>query len=124
VPRMMDMVLTGEIRSQDAFWVLAVLIGHRQNGVRAWGAVTDRWDDVMAVLPPAHRYRILDLLKYRSEPELAATLPGWFEDHPIEGAEKSINQKLEMVKVRSALREREGESIGPALGSASSDRLP
>jgi len=124
VPRILDLVLSGDIRSQDSFWVLALLIGDRQNGVLAWGAITDRWDEVMAGLPPAHRYRILDLLKYRSEPGLAETLPAWFENHPIEGAEKSISQKLEMVKVRSALRAREAGSIGPALRSASPSPLP
>jgi puromycin-sensitive aminopeptidase len=113
--RLTDMILAGDVRSQDSFWVLAVLIGQRDTGVRAWQLVTERWDDLMAVLPPAHRYRILDHLRYRSEPEIAASLRDWFAEHPIPGADKAVSQKLEMVDVRSGLRRRESERIGDAL---------
>jgi hypothetical protein len=122
--RILDMVFDRRIRSQDAFWVLAVLIGQKTTGAAAWKLITDRWDEVMAVLPPAHRYRILDHLKYRSEPDIVESLPAWFAAHPIAGSEKAISQRIEMVNVRAGLRERESERIGDAIRSARSDGLP
>jgi puromycin-sensitive aminopeptidase len=122
--RILDMVFDRRIRSQDAFWVLAVLIGQKTTGAAAWKMITDRWDEVMAVLPPAHRYRILDHLKYRSEPDIVESLPAWFAAHPIAGSEKAISQRIEMVNVRAGLRERESERIGDAIRSARSDGLP
>ncbi len=116
--RLFDMILDGSIRSQDSFWVIALLLGHRENGPRAWRILTERWEEVMGVLAPNHRYRILDHLKYRSEPELAASITEWFADHDIPGAEKAIAQRLEMIAVRVGLREREAERLGGALHPA------
>ena len=113
--RLVEAILSGDIRSQDSFWVLAVLLGHRENGPATWSLVMERWDDLMAVLAPNHRYRILDAIKFRSEPDVAASIKDWFEDHTIEGAEKAISQRLEMIDVRVGLRERESERLGGHL---------
>ena len=119
--RIIDMVLSGQIRSQDSFWVVAALLGHRENGARTWRLLTEQWDDVMAVLAPNHRYRILDQIKYRSEPGVADSIRTWFDTHTIEGSEKVISQRLEMLDVRVRLREREGDRLGGRLGDIASD---
>ncbi len=113
--RIIDMVLSGDIRTQDSYWVVALLIGHRDNGVRAWKLITERWEEIIAALAPNHRYRILDQLKFRSEPDVAQSVHEWFETHTFPGMEKKISQKLEMLDVRVGLREREGNRIGDAL---------
>jgi puromycin-sensitive aminopeptidase len=113
--RLFDQVLSGEVRSQDSFWLLAVLLGHRENGPRTWELVTEHWDDLMGVLAPNHRYRILDLIKYRSEPDVAAAIQEWFSTHSMPGSEKVIAQRMEMLEVRVGLREREGERLGARL---------
>ena len=113
--RIVRMVIDRDIRTQDSFWVLALLLGHRENGPRAWELITENWEAVMAVLPPTNAYRILDQVHYRSEPEVAASIHAWFEDNEIPGADKKVAQKLEQLEVRSRLREREGERLGEAL---------
>jgi puromycin-sensitive aminopeptidase len=117
-PRLFAMILDGSIRSQDSFWVIALLLGHRENGPRAWRLLTERWDELMAVLAPNHRHRILDSIKFRSEPEVAASITQWFTDHGIPGADRAVAQRLEMIAVRVALREREAERLGGALHPA------
>ena len=116
--RVVDMVADREIRNQDSFWVLAVLLGARDTGPIAWNAVKARWDDLLAVLPPSNAYRMLDLLYLRSEPEVAADIASFLEANPIPGAEMKIAQRLEQLRVRVGLREREGTAIGEALRSA------
>ena len=69
----------------------------------------------MAILAPDHRYRILDGIKYRSEPRVAEAIRTWFSTHTIEGFDKAIAQRLEMLDVRVGLREREAERVGEAL---------
>ena len=113
--RLFDQVLSGEVRSQDSFWLLAVLLGHRENGPRTWELVTEHWDDLMGVLAPNHRYRILDMIKYRSEPDVAASIREWFATHEIPGCDKVVAQRMEMLEVRVGLREREGERLGARL---------
>ena len=109
--KMFTMVIDGDIRSQDSFWVLALLLGQRQNGVLIWSLMRENWDAMIAVLPPQAGRRILDLVQYRSEPEVAESIHEWFEDHTISGGEKFIQQSLELLDVRVGLREREAEAL-------------
>lgn len=108
---LMEMVLEGEIRSQDAMWVVALLLGHRENGPRVWRAVRDHWDATIAVMPPQNARRILDLIPYRSEPEVAADIEAWLADHPIESGKLYAEQQVELMKVRVALRQREATRL-------------
>jgi hypothetical protein len=114
---MVQMILDGGIRSQDANWVLARLIGNRETGVRSWEMITENWEDVLAAMPVLNSRRMLDLVQYRSEPDVAASIMQWLETHPIPSGGKHVAQKMEQLQVRVALREREAYRLGDALGS-------
>ena len=109
------MVLDGEIRAQDSFWVLALLLGHRDNGPRIWQMIMDDWDAVIGVIPPVVKRRILDLIPNRSEPEVAASIFAWFDEHAIPGGDAATKQQLEVLRANVGLRSREGERLGAAL---------
>jgi hypothetical protein len=113
--RLFHMVLEGEVRTQDSFWVLALLLGHRDNGPMIWGLIEDHWDKVMEVVPPVTKRRILDLLPNRSEPDVAAAIEAWFEDHSIPGGDMATKQQLELLRANVSLREREATRLGNAL---------
>ena len=107
VEELFQMVLDGDVRRQDAFWVVALMLGGRENGPRVWELMKENWDRLLEQMPPSTGRRILDLLPHRSEPEVAADIEAWLADHPIRGGEKYADQQIELMKVRVALRERE-----------------
>ncbi len=109
------MVLDGDIRRQDAFWVVALMLGQRETGPRVWELMKENWDAMLERIPPATGRRILELLPHRSEPEIAADIEAWLADHPIKGGELFAQQQLELLKVRVGLREREANRLGEAL---------
>jgi aminopeptidase N len=113
--RLFQMILDGDVRSQDAFWVLAVMLGHRDNGPIVWDLMKEHWDAMLSVLPPTTSRRILDLLPHRSEPDVAADIEAWLSDHHIPGADMYAPQQVELMKVRVGLRQREQERLGAAL---------
>jgi puromycin-sensitive aminopeptidase len=115
--RMIQMILDGGIRSQDANWVLARLIGNRETGVRSWEVITENWEAVLVAMPVLNSRRMLDLVQYRSEPDVAASIMQWLRTHPIPSGGKHVAQKMEQLQVRVALREREASRLGDALGS-------
>jgi hypothetical protein len=117
--KLFRMCLDGTVRTQDTFWVLALLIGHRENGPLVWNLVTEHWDEVIDVIPPATKRRLIDLLPNRSEPEVAASIEAWFEDHEIPGGALAVRQQLELLKANVGLRGREGTSMGEALDELS-----
>jgi len=104
--RLFRMVLDGDVRRQDAFWVVALMLGNRENGPLVWKMMKEHWDALLETMPPATGRRILDLLPYRSEPDVAVDIEAWLADHPIRGGEKYADQQIELMKVRVALRER------------------
>ena len=115
--RLFHMVLDGDIRSQDSYWVLALLVGHRENGPRIWSLIRENWEATLSAIPPQNGRRLIDLIHYRSEPEVAASIRAWFADHSIKGGERYADQQLELLEVRVGLREREGEALGASLRS-------
>ena len=113
--RLFRMVLDGDVRRQDSFWVVALMLGSRENGPRVWELMKDNWDALLDQMPPATGRRILDLLPNRSEPVVAADIEAWLTDHPIKGGEKYADQQIELLKVRVGLRERESTRLGTTL---------
>ncbi len=113
--QLLEMLISGEIRRQDGAWVTARLIGHRTTGVESWLRIKARWDDVLAAVPPQSQRRILDLLPFRSEPDIADDIERWFDGHPLAGGSKYVEQQLELLKVRVGLRVREEGRLGDSL---------
>ncbi len=113
--QLLDMLISGEIRRQDGAWVTARLIGHRTTGAESWQRIKDRWDDVLAAVPPQSQRRILDWLPFRSEPEVAADIEDWLEGNALAGGSKFVEQQLELLKVRVGLRGREEGRLGESL---------
>ncbi len=113
--RLFDLVLDGDVRSQDAFWVLAVMLGDRENGPYVWELMKERWDEMMEALPPTTGRRILDRIPFRSEPDVAADIEAWLTDHQIQGGDMYGPQQIELMKVRVGLRQREQDRLGAAL---------
>ena len=113
--RLFDLVLDGDVRSQDAFWVLAVMLGDRENGPYVWELMKERWDEMMEALPPTTGRRILDRIPFRSEPDVAADIEAWLTDHQIQGGDMYGPQQIELMKVRVGLRQREQDRLGDAL---------
>jgi puromycin-sensitive aminopeptidase len=114
--KLFQMVIDGEIRSQDSMWVLALLLGHRENGPRVWELIKANWDATLAAMPPQNKQRMLDLLHFRSEPAVAADIAAFLAVHPIPAGEKFTTQQVELMNVRVGLRERESDRLASALG--------
>ena len=112
-----QMVLDGDVRRQDSFWVVATMFGHRENGPRIWELMKENWDDLLGQMPPSTGRRILDPLPRRSEPDVAKDIEAWLADHAIMGGEKYAEQQLELLKVRVGLRERESTRLGEVLST-------
>ena len=113
--KLFQMVLDGDIRRQDAFWVVALMLGQQETGPRVWELMKENWDAMLEQIPPATGRRILELIPNRSEPEIAADIEAWLADHPIKGGELFAQQQLELLKVRVGLREREASRLAEAL---------
>ncbi len=104
---MLEMLADGRFRRQEATGVIARLLGHRDTGATSWRKVRDNWETMLSYPPPQNVRRILDLVHFRSEPDVAADIKRWVEANPIPGADKHVAQQLERLDVRVRFRERQ-----------------
>jgi len=99
-------VTDGDIRTQDAPFVLAYSVVNRDLGHRAWEFLKANWDDLTMRFPTTLWVRMADGVRFLTEPGDPADAAAFFEDHPIPQSAKSLQQILERQRVMTALRER------------------
>ena len=104
-------LLTDEVRTQNAPFLLAAAMGHLDHGPRAWELVTRRWDELNQRFPANSIPRMLGGVRSLSTPELAADVAAFLAEHPVPQGALTVAQHLEKLTVNVELRAREGKSF-------------
>ena len=105
-------VITSEVRSQNAPYLLSAAMSHRSHGPLAWELVRDRWEELNRKFPQNSIPRMISGIRSLSIPSLAAEIQSFFEDHPIPQGHLTVQQHLEKLSVNVELRRREGHRLG------------
>ncbi|HTH06930.1 MAG TPA: ERAP1-like C-terminal domain-containing protein, partial [Ilumatobacteraceae bacterium] len=114
--RTMDLALSGEVKTQNAPFLIFRCIANRKQGEAAWNIVRRRWSDANDKFPPSTIVRMIDSVKNLTSPPVVADVQGFFVEHPIPQGAKTLEQILERQRLNAALRERESERLTDALG--------
>ena len=116
--RACEFAMGGEVKTQNAPFLLRMCIANRAHGAAAWQFVRQRWDEANTRFPSNTIVRMVDSVKLLTEPEVAADVQAFFAEHPIEQAAKTLDQILERQRVNVALRARERDRLAEALSGA------
>ncbi len=111
----LTMTLNGEVRTQDAPYLVAQCMRNRDNGSQAWQFVKDNWNELLQAYPDNAMVRMLDGFKLLSYPDVAADIEAFFQSHAVPVGELTLQQHLEKLRVNVTLREREAERLAAAL---------
>ncbi len=109
------MTLNGEIRTQDAPYLVGFAMGNDDQGERVWRFVTEHWDEMLEAFPDNAIVRMAGGIRALSKPDIAAEIEKFFETHKVPTGELTMQQHLEKLRVNVALRERESASLAEAL---------
>ncbi len=116
-----DLAFSGEVRSQDAPFLVAGILSRRDGCTVAWEAMEHRWDEMLDRWPPKSLHRVLE-----SMPGLAAAgdayaqrAMAWLDAHPLGVGERKVLQARERLLVNLAFKARLAGRLGPVLGAAS-----
>ncbi len=119
VHRTLDLVFSGEVRSQDAPYLLAGILARRDSCLAAWEAIELHWDEMLLRWPPNTVHRMLEQL-----PALVAAGDGavqrasaWLDSHPVTRGELKVRQSRERLHVNQAFKARVAGQLLPALSS-------
>ncbi|MBJ83457.1 MAG: peptidase [Acidimicrobiaceae bacterium] len=105
-------LITSEVRSQNAPYLLSAAMSHRSHGRLAWELIRDRWEELNEKFPQNSIPRMVSGIRSLSTPDLAAEIQTFFEGHPIPQGHLTVLQHLEKLGVNVELRRREGHRLG------------
>ncbi|MGB8860064.1 MAG: M1 family aminopeptidase, partial [Ilumatobacteraceae bacterium] len=115
IERTVELAFSGEVRSQNAPFLLHRCIANRHHGVASWQALRQRWAEANERFPANTIVRMIDPVKLLTSPDVVADVQSFFSEHPIAQAKKGLDQVLERQRVNAALLAREAERLSAAL---------
>jgi puromycin-sensitive aminopeptidase len=113
--RTLELSLSGDVRTQDAPYLLGSAIDNRDNGAAAWAFVSGHWDDITARFPANSLSRLVGGIRSVRDRALASDVVAFLDDHPIPQGELQVRQHVERMWVSVALAEREADRLAGML---------
>jgi puromycin-sensitive aminopeptidase len=114
--RVCELAVSGEVRTQNAPFLLNLCIANRRHGAVAWTFVRDNWQYANEHFPVNTIARMVTNARLLDTAELVDDVHEFFAHHRIPQAEKTLEQILERQRVNAALRVREAVDLTAHLG--------
>ncbi len=113
----LKMCINGEVRTQDAPFLVGSSMTNRYRGEMAWEFVKLHWDDMSELYPETMMVRMLGGIRSLSQPDVATDVKAFFADHQVPTGELTLAQHLERLEVNVAFRQREAGRLADWLNS-------
>ena len=107
--------INGEIRTQDAPFVVRTMLMLVHSRERAWAFVKKQWDTMDRLYPKHGLRRMAEGVIGLATPEWEADVHRFFQERTIDFGGKTLEQYLEQLRVAVALRERERGALAGYL---------
>ena len=115
IRRTCELAISDDVKTQNAPFLLRGAIGNREHGALAWDFVRRNWATLTARFPRNTIVRMVETVKLLDRPEEVADVQAFFAEHPIEQAQKTLDQVLERQRVNAAVRARAAAPVRVAL---------
>jgi puromycin-sensitive aminopeptidase len=109
----MEMTLNGEVRTQNAPYLMHALLLNTVCRYEAWDFVKQHWEEMIRKFPDAALPRMCEAVVGLLERE--GEVHEFFKAHRVRLGGKIIDQHLERLRVAVAFRKREGANLSAAL---------
>ena len=115
VQRTCELAMSGEVRTQNAPFLLNRCVANREHGEQAWAFVRQHWDEANERFPENTIIYMVDSVKLLTGETVSADVQAFFAEHTIPQSVKTLEQVLERQRVNADLRRREGERLAGEL---------
>jgi len=109
----MEMTLNGEVRTQNAPYLMHALLLNTVCRYEAWDFVKKHWEEMIRKFPDAALPRMCEAIVGLLDRE--AEVHEFFQAHRVRLGGKIIDQHLERLRVSVAFRRREGANLAATL---------
>jgi puromycin-sensitive aminopeptidase len=105
-----------EVRTQNAPYLIAMLLANRVGGPVVWESVKEQWGALLERFPVNSHNRMLSTVRtlYMTQ-ALAADVTEFLRTHPLRSGQRSVDQALERLGVNVAFAARHRSELGPVL---------
>ena len=116
--RTLAKTINGEIRTQDAPFIVAATMTNVHGRELAWEFVKTNWDEMDRLFPKQGLRRMCGGIVGLATPELEQDVRNFFISRNISLGGRTLDQYLEQLRIAVAFREREGNRIQVTLANA------
>lgn len=113
--RTCELAFSGEVKTQNAPFLLNRCIANRFHGELAWSIVRQHWQEANEKFPVNTIVRMVDSVKMLNSNVAEADVQAFFGEHGIPQAVQTLQQVLERQRVNAALRRRESDALAATL---------
>jgi puromycin-sensitive aminopeptidase len=113
--RTLDLALSGEVRTQDAPYLVRSLLMNVQARELAWAFVKEHWDSMERQYPQGAFRRMCEGITALATPALEADVQAFVAAKKISLGGKTLEQYLEQLRIAVAFREREAATLAAYL---------
>jgi puromycin-sensitive aminopeptidase len=114
--RALDLALSTEVRTQNAPYLIGIVLANRGAPDVAWSFVEQQWDEINRRFPSNSISRMIEGIASQADPGLAARARAFLEAHPVPQGAMLVAQSLERLDVNVAFGQREAAAVAIALG--------
>lgn len=116
--RTLARTINGEIRTQDAPFIVGSLLTNVYGHERAWEFVKANWGQMDRLFPKQGLRRMCGGIIALATPELERDVQSFFHAHRIDLGGKTLDQYLEQLRIAVSFGERERKTLPRTLQSA------
>jgi puromycin-sensitive aminopeptidase len=116
--RTLDLCLSGEVRSQDAPYLIGTILSSRAGAGLAWDFIETHWETITSRFPDNSIPRLLEGIGGITDPSLAGRIHRFLDAHPVPQGKKQLDQSRERLDINVAFRQRIAASLAKELGNA------
>jgi puromycin-sensitive aminopeptidase len=118
VARTLALALSGEVRTQDAPFLVRALMYGTHSREQAWAFVQANWERMSRDFPTTGLRRLCEGVTALARPEWETAVRAFFRERQVSLGGKVLEQYLEQLHIAVRLREREGEALRAYLRAA------
>jgi puromycin-sensitive aminopeptidase len=118
--RSTELAFSGEVRSQDAPYLVMGVLGRREGAALAWAAIEAHWDQMLDRWPSNTVHRMLEALPALAAegPDAAGRAFDWLDTHPLPRGGRKVLQARERLGINLAFKDRVGPRLPSVLAEA------
>ena len=109
--RTLARTISGDIRTQDAPFLVSAVLGNVYGRELAWAFVKTNWEKMDQLFPKQGMRRICSGISNLATPELERDARAFFHSRKIDLGGKTLEQNLEQLRIIVTVRERDGRAL-------------